>query len=281
MEYTIKSEALQVSIATKGAELVSVLHNGKEMLWQNQNGEWSGHAPILFPVCGHFGFIKGGKEYPMPAHGFVRKAEFKLVEQRENAVTFVLTSSEKTKELYPYDFEFFASYTVNGATLLISYTIKNISDKEMLFSCGAHESFMLDGQVNEYKLVFPQEEHFVHYPHDDDGYLTGETMDFGTGKEYLITDKDLLNDETLIFKGLKSGRVKLCKKTGEEVADIAFPGFENLLLWRPGLAEMVCVEPWLNLPDEVGNTQEFEQKDGVQRIPAYGERKFERRIEYK
>ena len=213
MQYTIKSESLAVSVATKGAELVSVLYKSKEMLWQNQNGQWSGHAPILFPVCGHFGFIKDGKDYSMPAHGFLRKKEFTLIEQADDTLTFLFKSTEETRKVYPYDFEFYATYKVEGAELFVSYTIKNMSNEEMLFSCGAHESFMLEGQPQEYKIVFPEEEHFVHYPHDEDGYLTGEKVDFGVSKEYLIGDKDLMNDETLIFKGLRSGKVKLCKSS--------------------------------------------------------------------
>ena len=52
MIYEFGNGTLKCKVSDLGAELVSVVHNGKERLWQNENGGWSGHAPILFPHCG-------------------------------------------------------------------------------------------------------------------------------------------------------------------------------------------------------------------------------------
>lgn len=281
MQNSIQNNTLKITVDSKGAELVSVKHNGVERIWQNQTGGWSGHAPILFPVCGHFGFIYKGKDYAMPAHGFARKSEFTLIEKGDDFLTFSLKSNEKTKEVYPFDFELVVSYKIVNSTIYITNKIKNLSQETMLYALGAHESYMLDMPLETYKLVFPKEEHLVHYDHDDDGYLTGTTVDYGTSNEFEFTEDHLLHDETIIFKGLKSSSVKFCKKTGEEVFDVSFEGFSNLLFWRPEGSQMVCIEPWHNLPDAHGNTQEFAEKDGVQSIPVNGESVFKRTIEYK
>ena len=39
---------------------------------------------------------------------------------------------------------------------------------------------------------------------------------------------------------------------GRAVARTDFEGFENFLLWKLQQANMICLEPWLNLPDTVG-----------------------------
>ena len=40
-------------------------------------------------------------------------------------------------------------------------------------------------------------------------------------------------------------------------------GFSHLLLWRPEGANMICIEPWLTLPDHVGEMKEFYEKEVV------------------
>ena len=47
-----------------------------ELLWQNYDGLWDGHAPVLFPFCGHCAVKLDGKDYNAPAHGIVRYHEF-------------------------------------------------------------------------------------------------------------------------------------------------------------------------------------------------------------
>ena len=78
MIYTISNEILTVQVNTLGGELISVKKDGKERLWQNENGGWAGHAPVLFPVCGDCTMIVRGKEYPIKKHGFARNSEFEL-----------------------------------------------------------------------------------------------------------------------------------------------------------------------------------------------------------
>ncbi len=281
MQHIIQNEKLQVTIDEKGAELISVLYNGKEQLWQNQTGDWAGHAPMLFPVCGHFKCIYEGKEYPLPAHGFARKKQFTLVEKTADTITFTLSSDESTKAMYPFDFQLFTRYELKGAKIEIIVTIKNKDEKTMLFSLGGHESYMLSAPLEEYKLVFPTVEELINLENDDEGYLTKETTDFGTSNEYAFKATDLSHDETIIFKDLKSESVKLCKKTGEEVYEITFKGFSKLLLWRPIGAQTLCIEPWLNLPDWHGDETAFENKEGVTAIPVGEEKTYVRTLEYK
>ena len=101
MQYSVAEGKLTITVDTHGAELCSVVYDGKEKLWQNETGGWKGHAPILFPVCGHFDMRVDGKEYPMPAHGFAKKMEFALKEEGKNSLTFLLKANEATKKFYP------------------------------------------------------------------------------------------------------------------------------------------------------------------------------------
>ncbi len=61
MFYTLQNRHAKIKVNDFGAELSSVVIDGKERLWQNSDGTWNEHAPLLFPVCGHFGCTVDGK----------------------------------------------------------------------------------------------------------------------------------------------------------------------------------------------------------------------------
>lgn len=248
MEIKITSNDTVVTVSSYGAEAVSVVYNGYERLWQNENGGWNGHAPVLFPHCGNCKLTVDGTEYKRAAHGFARKSEFTLLNKAENSVEFVLEHNEHTKEFYPYDFSLAVKYTVCGNELTVAYTVTNPNDCDLPFSCGGHESFALASDVGEYCIQFEKKEHLIHHYHNDVGLLTGETHDYGVTDNFALPADFLTHGETLIFPNVKSRKVTLCDKQGNRLAESEFPDFENLLLWRPHGAKMICIEPWGNLP---------------------------------
>lgn len=267
MIYSIKNEQLSVKIDEHGAELVSVCFRGKEQLWQNPTGDWAGHSPVLFPVCGNCTIVIDGITYPLVKHGFACGCDFETIEKGDTFVKMRLRSNEKTLLLYPYEFELSYTYSVNGNALEIVHELHNLSDKTMYFSMGGHESFNLDEDIDSYELRFSEEERFIHCPHDLEGMLTGESVLLGAGKVLALPTDILQNSVTVILTGVRSNRVDLHKKTGEKLAEVYFDGFDNLLLWRPMNAKMICIEPWKTLPDTVGKQYvEFSQKKGVEAV---------------
>ena len=283
MRYTLKKDNLEITADTYGGELVSVTLNGVERLRRTQTGDWDRHAPPLFPVCGHCEMLVEGKDYSIPAHGFASKKEFVLKEKGEDFLAFLLESDEETRKVYPFDFSFETKYEIQGNQLTISQTVKNVGEKPLYFSLGGHESFALDKPLDQYELAFEKEEELIHHYHSGNtGCLTGKTEDFGK-RDRLILPVDFLVDSlTIIFPCLKSRKVSL-KEVGEQgktLANITFDGFENLLLWRDIDGEFICIEPWLNLPDTVGETKEFSEKKGVVKLGKNKTKTFIRTIEY-
>lgn len=282
MRVYIQNKELEVEAETLGGELVSVRYQGKERLWQNPTGEWAGHAPLLFPVCGHFGVTVDGVSYPIKAHGFARKSKFTLVEKGEDFVTFELRANEDTKKVYPYEFVFFVTYRLCGAKIEIEYRVENPAKEPLYFACGAHDSFALEKDVDEYELRFASEKTLTHRPCNEGGYLTGETVEFTSVNPFVLPKEYLQNGDSLIFEGVESKVALLCEKSGKELAKISFDGFDNLLLWRAGDAKYICIEPWTNLPDFAGaNEEEFSQKSGVLKVEGNSSKKLIRSIEYK
>ena len=81
MQYTIENEKLKIVVDSFGAELCSVKQGEREWLWQNPTGNWAGHSPLLFPICGLVDCTVNGVKYDLPRHGLARKSEFDFVAQ--------------------------------------------------------------------------------------------------------------------------------------------------------------------------------------------------------
>ncbi len=280
MLYIIGNKRLSVAVDSLGAELNSIKKDGEELLWQNYDGSWDGHSPVLFPLCGHCKVIVDGKDYNTPPHGIIRSREFSFVSQTGTELVLTLSSDDETKKVYPYDFSFTLRYYVRKTTLYIDYIVKNNGYETMYFGCGGHESFNIKGDLSEYFIEFEKEEKLQRLFHDNNGFLTGESVQYPKSKCLHFKDIPVDNSETLIFKGVKSSWCKLVKNSGGTVAETHFKGFKNLLFWRPDGAAMICMEPWTNLPDVLGDNTDFRKKSGITHLAVGAEKIIKRKIIY-
>lgn len=280
MQYTIDNERMSVTADSLGAELVHIRHNGKERLWQNENGSWSGHAPLLFPACGKCGITVNGKTYPLAQHGFARRREFVLTGRGDTFMEFSLCADEETRKVYPFEFVLTVTHTLLDGGVETKISVENPAPVDLYFSCGGHDSFALDGDIGEYEVLFEKEENFTRVAHDENGRLTGETVSYGRGRVFPLPADYMQEGRTVIFPNVASRALTLCKRTGEKVASLAFEGFSHVLLWHPHGSRMVCMEPWCTLPDRADENGEFCEKAGVIRVPPHGVHTFTLRKTY-
>ena len=276
MIYSISDGDLSVRINSYGAETVSVIYKGKERLWQNENGSWAGFSPVLFPVCGRTAVVVGGKKYDTGFHGFARKREFTAVKIDGKTVRFDLFSDVSTKDIFPFDFVFSIAYSVSGNRLNVKYSVKNTDEKTMFFACGAHDAFSLSYDLSDYEIRFEKDEDFTSLVHTGTGRLNGKTKSFGKGKILPLPEKYLTKSKTVILGDLNSRKLSLVGKREGKILEMEFDGFGNLLLWRPEGAKMICIEPWMNLPDLKYEKNELSEKKGVIKLPAGSTKTIER-----
>ena len=174
MIYSIKNNNTEIKINSLGAEVRSVVHNGRERAWQNETGEWSGCAILLFPFAGFNRLVYDGVDFGIQKHGFCRNEEFTFISQSENSVVFELLANERTRAVYPFEFAFRVCYTVIDNGYSVTYTVINRDTKEIPFACGGHESFALENDVCDYYVEFEKDEKFDFSLHNSQGLLTGE-----------------------------------------------------------------------------------------------------------
>ena len=213
-----------------------------------------------------------GKDYPCEKHGVAITQEFSLVEKTEDSITLLLRDNEATRARYPFAFSFFVTYMVVANCLKVRYTVENTGDKTLPFALGMHESYALENEVMHHYVEFERvEDYDTLLVNPDSSKLTGEVKSFGRNK-HLWLPQEFMEENSLVFKGIKSNFLYLKNNRGECLATLSFPDFSNLLLWHPKGSKMVCIEPWQNLPDTDGQEPiEFSQKEGVTNLPK-GER---------
>lgn len=263
-EAVIANEKIKCTISALGAEIQSIIKDGKEIIWEGNPDVWSGKAPVLFPICGGLKddkYTYEGKEYTLPKHGFVRKSEFEIEKHEKESVTFLLSSNEDTLKCYPFDFELRITYTLSGAELRVDYNVTNIGENNMYFSIGSHEAYACPEGIEEYSVVFEEEETL------DSSILNGNLLEYDTIRigesiRELPLKYDFFAVDALVFLNLKSRKVTLMHKV-EKVVDVAFDGADYLLLWTKPTGRYICIEPWCGVPDFEDSDYDITKKRGI------------------
>ena len=265
----ISNDFLEIEISTKGAELKSIIKDGKERLWQGDPDVWSGQAPILFPICGGVKdnkYILNGTEYFLPKHGFAKTSEFEVESQEEDSAILLLKSTPDTLKNYPYEFEFRVVFTILENRLIVEYKITNISDKDMYCGVGAHEAYSCPEGVEAYSIVFEQPED-LHANLIEDGYVSRKTQCMGKGIKELPLKNEYFAIDAIILFNLKSRKVSLKNMETGEMVKLDFEGHDFFLIWTKPGAKYVCLEPWSTAPDFNDSDSDFTKKEGIIIIP--------------
>ncbi len=280
MRYTIQNQTLAVTIDTFGAEIVSVKKDGVEKLWQNQTGNWDGHSPILFPICGNCSVVTNGTTYPMPKHGFAKTSQFDLAYLQNDKIGFVLKYDANTLAIYPYKFELLVEYSICDNNLQIDWSVKNVDEKTVFYYFGAHEAHYLSKSISQYKLVFENDEVFNNL-NITNNLLDGSFTCLGQGKVLEIPLAKLKDGNSIIFENISSRKVALQDENGNAVLTEQFDNFPHLVLWSPDENRCLCIEPWQNLPDcKYTQNLRFENKPLIQKIEPNEQKTTSRTICY-
>lgn len=271
MNYFLENDYLKVELTDFGAELLSI--KGKktdfEYLWQGNPEFWSGRATVLFPICGRLyegKYTYEGKNYEMELHGIARRLTFNLEEKTNNQITLVLNSNEQTKKIYPFDFIFKVTYTLEKSQLRTQFTVINPSDKTLAFSVGGHPGFnvpFVEGEkFEDYYLEFPYSKKVSYLLFDEKKLLTGETPEFKLKDGKIIPLKHNLFDNDAIFLCDMCERVTLKSLKNSRSVTVKFEDMTHLGFWHTPhtQAPFICIEPWHGAPSVSGQTDDFASK---------------------
>ena len=270
MNYLLKNKDLEVSFKTRGAELMSAknLSDGVEYVWQGDEKYWEDRSPVCFPVTSSFfegKYICEDKTYEMGLHGFAQYMDFDVLSASDAELVMKITSTDVTRELYPFDFEFTLTYTLCGRELITRADIKNTSDKVMPATFGAHPGFNTPftegaGEFEDYYLEFSEPCVPLQEPIDKETLLlTGERipLELENGKILRLFHDMFIPDG--IFCKDTAREVTLKSDKDERSVTLKFHDMPYFGIWQEYGKDtpFLCIEPWCAPPDNHGVRQDI------------------------
>jgi len=269
MKITISNSHLTATINTLGAELISLVKNNKNYIWQVDETYWNKTSPILFPIVGRLkndSYLFNGKKYQLPRHGFARNLEFSFDKKSDSQVILELNETEETKAMYPFKFKLLVAYTLIGNELVMEYFVRNQSDEVLPFSIGAHPAFAIEGNFENYSLQFNKKDLFETH-HLENESFNGKTTLVDTKNNSIALNYALFEKDALVFKQLNSNEVTL-KNKDKAILKVNYDHFPYLGIWTKQNAPFLCIEPWCGLADDINHNGNLEEKEGMNHLPA-------------
>lgn len=237
---------IRAEIDLHGAELKSVVKNGREYMWCGDAKYWGRTSPVLFPFVGGLNgktYRTGGREYTMGQHGFARDLDFELVANEDNTAVFALKSNDETLKKYPFEFTLLIAYTLDEDKITVEWTVVNDNEFDMPFSIGAHPAFNLSDGVNYFK--FDNGEDITYRLIDENGLLVPDKQYTLKNDGCVEITSEMFDNDALIIENNQATSVLLCDSSKEPYVEVNFtaPLFG---LWSPAgkNAPFVCIEPW-------------------------------------
>ena len=276
MNYTIFNDRLSVTVSDLGAELQSVCLDGVERLWQGDSSVWSGRSPILFPFVGRIKngeYTYDGKIYSSPTpHGFAKRSTFTVAEQSETSLTFRLVSSAETKKLYPFDFLFDVTYSIEENRLVQSFCVKNTGDQSMYYAFGGHPGFILppdNTEFSDWYLEFAEGEE-LNQALLDGVFMSDKVVPCPYAKGNKIPlYHSMFDDDAFILTGLKNKvfEIKCDNSPHRIISDCS--AFDYIAFWQAtkSNAKYLCIEPWNGLPSDSKAPEDLTVKRDMRILP--------------
>lgn len=269
MIITISNSQLSATINTLGAELISLVKNNKNYIWQVDEMYWNKTSPILFPLVGRLkndSYTFNGKTYQLPRHGFARNMEFTFDKKSDSQVIFELNETEETRLIYPFSFKLLMAYTLMENELVIEYFVRNQSDEVLPFSIGAHPAFAISENFENYLLQFNAADTFETH-HLENESFNGKTTLVDAKNNTINLNYALFEKDALVFKQLNSNEVTL-KNKDKAILKVNYDHFPYLGIWTKQNAPFLCIEPWCGLADSNNHNGDLEEKEGMNHLPA-------------
>ena len=271
MKHVLKNEFYTLTVDELGAQMLSLISNEKEMLWNTKlEGCWSDHAPLLFPVCGRLKdseYVYGSKVYKMPQHGFAKRTTFKVKSKTDTCIELEFNSDDATREIYPFDFVFVAKYELAGKEVKFSVTVENTDEKVMPYMFGWHPGFNLptDGgqDIEDYVLDLGKLDSCVWIPLQHVAFASPKRVNYPLNNGcYRLSEKEIYDNDTLIFEE-HFNKVSLYADGHPFKLDMEWSAnLPSLCIWKhpDNAAKFLCIEPWTGTPNNGEDTENFETR---------------------
>ena len=277
MIVTLKNEYLTVEIEDKGAQLAAITaKDGTQYLWQGNPDIWPRRAPLLFPILGRLKdsqYTLGEDVYTIPTHGFCRDALFAVEQHSDTCVSFHLSDSEQTREVYPFAFALTVTYTLEDNRLIKAHKVENHSQQEMYFEVGGHDGFrapLVQGEkMDDYAIRIPGLDAIQPYAMNEEMMLVPKNIIIPLQNGRIPLKPYIYGLDTIILDQLPQSKAILVDGQDRPRVTLEFADFPYLGIWTQKKdydTNYVCIEPWTTLPDGTFVGRGLKDKAGIRTL---------------
>ena len=172
--------------------------------------------------------------------------------------------------MYPYEFSFETSYSLEGNKIHITYRINNSGEVKIPYTMGGHTGFKCpldEGEdYTDYLVEFDQpEQDTVPTPVAKTALLdTQNRMHIPQDGKRLCLSHELFLNDLLCYDRLKSSVVTLKHKDEEKGVRVYLPDLPYLVLWSSkNGGNFLCIEPWSGTCTAEDEDDIYDHKPGV------------------
>ena len=244
----------QVAIAPERGAIITSWQIGEKEIFYLDKERFSdpslsvrGGIPLLFPICGNLpddNYSLDGKSYRLKQHGFARDLPWEVTDRSQEdsaSLTLSLKSNEKTRTVYPFDFQLDFTYKLKGNTLELIYRHTNLSDRPMPFATGIHPYFLVTDK-NKLEFDLPSSKYKI----KSDSKVNDFSGKFDFSQDEIdFAFIDLSNNSASAID--RDRNLKLTLKYDSE--------YSTLVFWTVKGKDFYCLEPW-SAPRDALNTGE-------------------------
>ncbi len=272
--YILENEDLIIESKSSGAELTRIYSKkyNKEVLWNGDKKYWGRQSPILFPIVGRLKeneTLIEDKIYNINQHGFARDMDFDLISIDKKSITYKLTSDEKSREIYPYNFNLFISYTIIDEKVKITWRVENIDSQEIYFSIGGHPAFNISSPENliDYYIEFKCRKNVNKINLEGPYYGEIEKIE---SLPILELNSSIFENDAIIYTNIDEISLKSSKE--EFYINVNIKDFPLVGIWTPyykdtkSTAPFICIEPWYGLADSVDSNKIYKNKKYINKL---------------
>jgi galactose mutarotase-like enzyme len=281
---TEEENGLRLVVSRLGAELVSIARKNNAHEWigflyrdndiTTPGKGWANHATVMGYYLHR---LKGGRslyrgqEIKGGTHSFLRSKTWHLVQSKTSdqaSLTYRVTPRDFSPTDYPLNVSVELTYKIDNDSVSVAFRFKN--DEPALTAhveFGLHPGFAATS-FESFRFRMPAGKYRRHF--SPGNYLSAETeeIDFPGGEMPFARDQ-LPGSYILELVKVPTREFIYLDPPGGRSLVLDLTGVPYLTLWSDG-GPFLCVEPCWGLTDH-HEQRAFEDKEGMQRIPAGGE----------
>lgn len=281
----LENEYLRLEIGSKGGEILHLINkSNNQNLMSTDLKSWGYVAPICFPILGDLKddtYYYQNKKYIIPCHGIAYNEKFRLVSASENTVTYALNETENTYKSWPFRFTLEITYTLTGKKVETLYKIVNNDDKQMFFNVGAHDTYAVTTDYENYTLEYEKEEELPKSLLVKTTYNAKFFENVAEKSRFLKVNDNGVRPIAYFTGNLNSSWVQLNYKD-KPVVRVYFEKekTDSLGFWNQPNSKFYCIEPWSGIHEACQTTNVVEEKKNLRYLEPNEEYTYYHSAEY-